>query len=242
VPGGADDPKEVAALHGRLQREWDFFCTSDELLEGDAAAVLVGKCWQRLVHDSTVCYDNIGRGHRKVQELPVLDLDTHRETLTEQHAAAGHHDNDVASVQHGLRGRIDKRGVATNSFNKHAFPHKGLLQISDATTRKNVGKAIRPDVPLSVAGTPAGRFGGPRGHLRFELLALGFQINSEQPRRKTREKPDDEAGPNQIAHRVRDRDVVQQSLLLGVWQIKPGDRVTRRADDRALCEGSRAQN
>src|SRR6185437_16903822 len=64
------------------------------------------------------------------------------------------------------------------------------------------------------------------------------QINSEQPRRKTREEPDDKAGPNEVAHCVRDGDVVQQSLLLEVWQIEPGDRVTRRANDCALCECS----
>jgi hypothetical protein len=148
---GASDAKQVAALHGRLQREWDFFRTSDELLEGDASAVLLGKYGKRQVHNSTVCDDNIGRGHREVQQLAVFDLDTNRETLAEQHAAAGHHHNDVAGEQHGIRRRIDKLGVAADSLNEYAFRHKGLFQVGDPMTRKNVGKAIRPDVSLPVA-------------------------------------------------------------------------------------------
>jgi hypothetical protein len=96
---GTDDAKEVSALHRRLQCEWAFFRTSDELLEADAAPVLLGKSWKRFVHNSTVCDDNIGSGHRKVQQLAILDLYTDRETLAEQHAAAGHHGNDVADVQ-----------------------------------------------------------------------------------------------------------------------------------------------
>ena len=80
--------------------------------------------------------------------------------------------------------------------------------------------------------------GGLRGHLRLELFTLRFQVDSEQSRRKAREKPHDEAGPHKIADRVRHRDIVQQPLFLGVWQIKPRNRITRRADDSALCEGT----
>ena len=43
VLGSAGDPKEVSALHGGLGCERDFFCASNELLQGDAAAILFGK-------------------------------------------------------------------------------------------------------------------------------------------------------------------------------------------------------
>ena len=79
------------------------------------------------------------------------DLDANRETLAEQHATAGHNDNDVSGVQRGIGRCLDKLGVAADSLNKHTFQHKGLLQIGDPTIRKNVGKAIGPVIPLPVA-------------------------------------------------------------------------------------------
>src|SRR4029077_18846934 len=152
----------------------------------------------------TVCDDDIDRGHRKVQQLALLDLYANRDTFAEQQATAGHNDNDVAGAQRSIGLRFDKLGVALDPLNKHTFRRKGVLQIGDPTIRKSVGKLIRPHVPLLVAGASAGLLGGLRGHLHLELFTLRFQVDAEQSRRKAREKPYDETGPNKVADRVRD--------------------------------------
>lgn len=94
---GAHYAKDVATLHSRLQHEWDFFRTPDELLKGDAAPVLLGQSRKRLVHNITACNDNISSHHRIVRQFAVLDFDTDRETLAEQHKVSA--EKQIATKQ-----------------------------------------------------------------------------------------------------------------------------------------------
>ena len=124
----------------------------------------------------------------------------------------------------GVDDPVPRRTRSTNT-------RSGANERSSSATcgpRASVGEAERPHVPLAVRrACRRRRRSRPPASCCLELAALLLQVDLEQPWREAREEPDDEAGADQVAHRVGHGDVVQQARLLGLRQVEPRDRVAR---------------
>ena len=152
-------------------------------------------------------------------------------------------DGPPGSDREGVAGREDRLGPGVHDHPRAAQPldedavgREGRLEIRHAAARGGLRREVGPRVPVAVGRLDARLVLRPAGERLVELLRLLLQVHPQELRREAREEPHDEAGPDEIADRVRDGDLVEETLFLCVRQGKAVDRLARRSDHGGLRE------
>ena len=183
---------------------------------------------------------HLGSRDRDVEELLVLDLlGARSDQLDDDLPRAGDRDH-VAGLEHKARLRFDDMLAPTKPVDEQPVLGGASLGGRDRRSRQRraLGQAIGAQLELPPGGGQA-RLGAAHAQGLLELRRLRLQVDLQEGRGDRRGKEDHAGGAEDVADRIRHRDMRDQPCPLRLRQGQRVDRVGGGAHRGALRQRAR---
>ena len=195
---------------------------------------------QALPHQQLVRDDNVEGLDGDVEKFQVADFRADHVTAGHVRLVARDDRDNVVPFEGEVGCCLKDAAVPADPQDEHARLSRHAFEAGNGLAdHVRIRQAISPDVEGPRRGHD------PFSHLRTrsgggaQLGRLLAKVDAHQLGADGRDEPHERGGPDQVGHRVGNRDVVDERGFFRVGNGQALDRLARRSDHRRFREGTR---